>query len=293
MNKILFVVSFVFILSLGSCDPKPTTEKSEAYTVDSVAVDSIATLLDSAGIALDSAAMDSVVMTKADNSDNALWDPHLFDSIPKYSQERVFKMDPYPEIIKRYERDDFVYSENIKDKISVLQRILSRISEWLGDIMPDNPYKFNKEFGYVFAFFALIALAFVLYKVLYNKNQYFIKHEGEEDVLDTLAYVERNLMNSDLRQYINDAVEQKNYALGIRYLQLLNIQKLAQTGHIKWKHSKTNAEFANEIQNNTLREGFEECTRIFDYVWFGQFELNASDFSQYEQLFNQYQNQIT
>ncbi|MDF2517199.1 MAG: hypothetical protein K0R59_2495 [Sphingobacterium sp.] len=280
------------MLLLGACDPKPKAKESEIDTADSVAVDSISSLLDSANIALDSAAMDSVAVAKADNSDSTLWDPQLFDSIPRYSHDRAFKMDPYPEIIKRYEQDDFVYSENIKDKISLLQRILSRISEWLGDIMPDNRYKFNKEFGYVFAFLALIALAFILYKVLYNKNQYFIKHEREEDALDTLAYVERNLMNSDLKKYIKDAIEQKNYALGIRYLQLLNIQKLAQAGHIQWKHSKTNAEFANEIQNNALRGGFEECTRIFDYVWFGQFELNTSDFSQYEQLFNQYQNQI-
>lgn len=285
MNKLLFVFAFVSMLSLSACDPKPQAEDSETYTADSVAADS-------AAIAIDSATVDSIAMTEAVNSKEALWDPHLFDSIPKYSQGRAYKMDPYPEIIKRYEHDDFVYSENIKDKVGVLQRILQRISQWLGDIMPDNPYKFNEEFGYVFAFLALIALAFVLYKVLYNKNQYFIKHEQEKDPLDSLAYVERNLMNSDLSPYIKGAVEGRNYALGIRYLQLLNIQKLAQAGHIKWKHSKTNADFANEIQDNALRAGFEECTRIFDYIWFGQFELNESDFSQYEQLFNQYQHQI-
>ncbi|WP_343562580.1 DUF4129 domain-containing protein [Sphingobacterium sp.] len=280
------------MLLLSGCDPKPQTEESEAYSADTVAVDSVISILDSADVALDSAATDAVAESKAEGSSNAIWDPHLFDSIPKYSQERTFKMDPYPEIIKRYEHADFVYSENIKDKVSVLQRILARISEWLGSIMPDNRYKFNEEFGYVFAFLALIALAFVLYKVLYNKNQYFIKHESEEDALNTLTYVERNLMNSDLRPYINDAIAQRNYALAIRYLQLLNIQKLAQEGHIKWKHSKTNAEFANEIQSNSLRDGFEECTRIFDHVWFGQFELEESDFSRYEQLFHQYQNQI-
>ncbi len=292
MNRILFVFSFIYLLSLSGCDPKPTTDDSEISTTDSVAVDSVASLLDSAAFGVDSAAMDSVAMTKAVDNKDALWDPHLFDSIPEYNQERAFKMDPYQEIIKRYERDDFVYSENIKDKVSVLQRILHRIGEWLGDIMPDNPYKFNEEFGYVFAFFALIALAFVLYKVLYNKNQYFIKHGQEEDALDTLAYVERNLMDSDINQYIKEAISQRNYALGIRYLQLLNIQKLAQADHIKWKHSKTNTEFANEIQNNTLRRGFEECTKVFDYVWFGQFELTESDFNQYNELFNQYQNQI-
>lgn len=285
MNKLLFVFAFVSMLSLSACDPKPQTEDSETYTADSVAADS-------AAIVIDSATVDSIAMTEAVNSKEVLWDPHLFDSIPKYSQGRAYKMDPYPEIIKRYEHDDFVYSENIKDKVGVLQRILQRISQWLGDIMPDNPYKFNEEFGYVFAFLALIALAFVLYKVLYNKNQYFIKHEQEKDPLDSLAYVERNLMNSDLSPYIKGAIEGRNYALGIRYLQLLNIQKLAQAGHIKWKHSKTNADFANEIQDNALRAGFEECTRIFDYIWFGQFELNESDFSQYEQLFNQYQHQI-
>ncbi|WP_336838146.1 DUF4129 domain-containing protein [Sphingobacterium siyangense] len=291
MNR-LFVFFGIALLSVFyACDPKPRDTDSNSDRIDSLNV-----RIDSTLVGTDSVAIDSIAV-KAPNGQQEkdeidLWDPTLFDSIPKYTEERSFKMDPYQDIIKRYETDDFVYSENIKDRVGVLQRILARLADWIGSIMPDNPYKFREEFGYVFAFLAVIALAFILYKVLYSRKQYFIKHSEEESELDVLAYVERNLMNSNLEPYIQEAIAQRNYALGIRYLQLLNIQKLAQSDHIKWKLSKTNAEFAEEIQNEELRRGFAECTRIFDYVWFGQFELTEDNFSQYQQLFHQYQKQI-
>ncbi|WON96409.1 DUF4129 domain-containing protein [Sphingobacterium sp. UGAL515B_05] len=291
MNR-LFVFFGIALLSVFyACDPKPREADSNSDRIDSLNV-----RIDSTLVGTDSVRIDSIAV-KAPNGQQEkdeidLWDPTLFDSIPKYTEERSFKMDPYQDIIKRYETDDFVYSENIKDRVGVLQRILARLADWIGSIMPDNPYKFREEFGYVFAFLAVIALAFILYKVLYNRKQYFIKHDEEEGELDALAYVERNLMNSNLEPYIQEAITTKNYALGIRYLQLLNIQKLAQTDHIKWKQSKTNAEFAQEIRNEELRRGFLECTRIFDYVWFGQFELMEANFAQYQQLFTQYQNQI-
>lgn len=292
MNRGLVFVFLVSVSLFYACDPKPQGKDSNADTIDSssVTIDSLATGIDSVRI-------DSVAgMKNPDNveekEDIDLWDPRLFDSIPRYTDERSFKMDPYQDIIKRYETDDFVYSENIKDRVSVLQRIFSRLADWLGSIMPDNPYKFREEFGYLFACIAIIALAFILYKVLYNKKQYYIQHRQEEGELNVLAYVERNLMNSNLQPYIQEAVANKNYALGIRYMQLLNIQKLAQAEHIKWKQSKTNAEFAQEIQEKELRYGFIACTRIFDYVWFGQFELTEANFNQYQELFQQYQNQI-
>jgi len=291
VNKLFFFFCIVCLSVFSACDPKPRNTDSNSDRIDSLNV-----RIDSTLVAADSVGVDSISAEAAigqqEKDEIDLWDPTLFDSIPKYTEERSFKMDPYQDIIKRYETDDFVYSENIKDRVGALQRILARLADWLGSIMPDNPYKFREEFGYVFAFLAVIALAFILYKVLYNRKQYFIKHDEEENELDVLAYVERNLMNSNLDPYIQEAVAQKNYALGIRYLQLLNIQKLAQTDQIKWKQSKTNAEFAQEIQNVELRRGFLECTKIFDYVWFGQFELTEVNFNQYQELFHQYQNQI-
>lgn len=291
MNKLLSFFCIAGLSMMYACDPKPENVDSDSNSADSLHVQ-----MDSTLVTTDSVAIDSIAL-KAPNGQQEkdeidLWDPTLFDSIPKYTEERSFRMDPYQDIIKRYETDDFVYSENIKDRVSALQRILARLADWIGSITPDNPYKFREEFGYVFAFLAVIALAFILYKILYNKNQYFIKHREEDTELDVLAYVERNLMNSNLEPHIQEAIKNKNYALGIRYLQLLNIQKLAHADHIKWKQSKTNAEFAQEIRNEQLRRGFLECARIFDYVWFGQFELTKANFTQYQQLFTQYQNQI-
>ncbi len=292
MSRVLVMFLFGFVYALTACHPKQRDVGGDGEAVDSSAIvtDTLVAVPDS--IAVDTVGTTKIPAVGSQPNKIDIWEPGLFDSIPRYSQRRPFKMDPYPDIIKRYEDDAFVYSENIKSRVGVLQRVVSRISKWLSDLMPDNPLRFEKEFGYLFAFLALIVLAYILYKVLYNKNSYFITHKPEDEELDTVSYVERNLMNSNLDHYIKESIEQKNYALGVRYLQLQNIQKLAQTGHIIWKHSKTNAEFANEITNDGLRTGFLDCTQVFDRVWFGQFGLSETEFNQYRELFYQYQNQI-
>lgn len=224
--------------------------------------------------------------------EKALWEPGRFDSIAVNTKPFNNKTPAYKDVIGRYEDPDFVYSENIKDRIGVLERIFSRLAHWLGSLFPQNAINWNREFTYIFACIALVALAFILYKVLYKRNVFYRQEEREDEQMRTVDYVEKNLMEVNLAPYINEAERTQNYALGIRYLQLLSIQMLAHAGQIRWKASKTNADFSAEIQKDTLREGFENLTKVFNRVWFGKFELKESDFQAYRKMFYDYQQHI-
>ena len=49
---------------------------------------------------------------------------------------------------------------------------------------------------------------------------------------------------------------------------------------IEWSSHKTNYSYQYEIQNPLLRSKFLETTLIFDYVWYGEFELDESKFTE-------------
>lgn len=224
-----------------------------------------------------------------------IWDKGLFSEIPQDTKAPIITVKNYKEVLARYESEEFTYSENIKDRISFVDRLIARLRNWLSDLMPQSNYEFKETFYYILGGIAVIILVYIVYKLIYSKNAFFRKdkNEGEDTESDELTYVEKNLMNTNLQPYLKDAVTNQDFSLAIRYLQLLNIQKLAEAELIKWKYSKTNSDFANEIDNNLLKKDFQQCTRIFEYVWFGDFQLNQPDFERYQQDFKQFQSKIS
>lgn len=139
----------------------------------------------------------------------------------------------------------------------------------------------------------VLAIVYILYRLLISNNSPFFrpKKETEEDP-NSLKYIEKNLMNIELQEYINEAIKTKNYPLAIRYLHLENVKKLAQKELIQWEYQKTNRELINEIENENLRKQFQENTLIFNEIWFGSREVSAEDFGQYQEMFNQLNRQI-
>lgn len=238
-------------------------------------------------------AMPSIDTLKHNSVD--IWNKNLFQEIPKDSRPATVTIKDYKSVLARYQSEEFIYSQNIKDKIGFFDRLMTRFNRWLSSLMPNSFFNYNEEFFYFLGILGLAVLIYIFYKLIYSGNSFFRKENKElesEEGLD-LGYVEKNLMNTDLKPYLVDSIKDRNYTLAIRYLQLLNIQKLAHADMIKWKYSKTNSDFANEISDSILKNEFIQCTRVFEYVWFGDFNLTAADFERYEQDFKNFQSKIS
>ncbi|MFI8378230.1 DUF4129 domain-containing protein [Leeuwenhoekiella sp. NPDC079379] len=89
----------------------------------------------------------------------------------------------------------------------------------------------------------------------------------------------------NIQDLIDDALLQKNYQLAVRYYYLLLLQKLANKDIIDWQVQKTNADYIYEIKNHELRIEFTKLTRIYDFIWYGNFEVSESAFSKAEKEF--------
>ena len=82
-------------------------------------------------------------------------------------------------------------------------------------------------------------------------------------------------------------VRENKYRLAVRFYYLLVLQKLSQKDIIDWQVQKTNADYVYEIKSEKLRKEFTKLTRIYDFIWYGNFDVNETDFLKAEKEFKQ------
>ncbi len=104
---------------------------------------------------------------------------------------------------------------------------------------------------------------------------------------------DEEIINSqDIQSLIDAALKEGNYRLAIRYYYLLTLQKLSGKELIDWQVQKTNHEYIYEIKNTQLRGQFVRLTDIYDYIWYGNFEVDEGAFAKAQLAFNKINSEI-
>jgi len=73
----------------------------------------------------------------------------------------------------------------------------------------------------------------------------------------------------------------------VRYYYLLALQKLSGKEYIQWEAQKTNHDYIFEIEDQTLRYRFTHITSIYDYIWYGNFNVDNHAFAKAETAFKE------
>ncbi len=177
---------------------------------------------------------------------------------------------------------DFDYTEYQRETTIVeriwywLKRMLQRFLTWI--------FGAKKALGIVAVIFRIlpyliliIALFFLIKLFLkINFNELISGKTATAEV--TLTEDEEIIKNKDIQQLIKKAIAQKNYRLAVRYYYLLVLQKLQENNLIEWEPQKTNEDYIVEIQNKKIISKFKEVTYLYDFVWYGNFEINELEF---------------
>ncbi|WP_167597235.1 DUF4129 domain-containing protein [Leeuwenhoekiella sp. ZYFB001] len=100
-----------------------------------------------------------------------------------------------------------------------------------------------------------------------------------------LSDEQKIIETQNIQELIDTALKENNYRLAVRFYYLLLLQKLAQKDIIDWQAQKTNADYVYEIKNDTLRADFTKLTRIYDFIWYGNFNVSSHQFLKAEKEF--------
>jgi len=87
------------------------------------------------------------------------------------------------------------------------------------------------------------------------------------------------LNKRDLAGLIDRAIADKNYRLAVRYYYLSVLQRLSDKELIDWHQDKTNEDYLRELTGTPLKEAMVHSTYLYDFVWYGNFNLNEQHFT--------------
>jgi Domain of unknown function (DUF4129) len=101
-----------------------------------------------------------------------------------------------------------------------------------------------------------------------------------------------NISNEDIhsipyQEAIAQAIAQHNYRLAIRLQYLQSLKVLSDKHLIDWQIDKTNRTYTSEI-TPTLHNAFEHITQQFEYVWYGNFNIDERVYRQIKQDFDSF-----
>ncbi len=145
-------------------------------------------------------------------------------------------------------------------------------------------------------FFYLVILAGILFLILKGnfrmistKTNTKLNNEITEN---TTIESTSQLLNIGFEQQIEIAENQGNLRLAIRLYYLLAIQKLVNIGLIRFHIKKTNVEYCNDLLGYENYQAFKDCTKYYNYVWFGEFAIDAKKYESIKSVFNQFLSKI-
>lgn len=103
---------------------------------------------------------------------------------------------------------------------------------------------------------------------------------------------EENIHEMDFEKEIGIAIDSHNYRLATRLIYLQALKLLSDLELIHWKPGKTNAEYFYELNAGILRSRFSSLGHIFEYAWYGGFEIEKNIMERARENFLDIKNQL-
>mgnify|MGYP006345696131 FL=1 len=134
---------------------------------------------------------------------------------------------------------------------------------------------------------AILIILFVVYlivKIIINKEGGWIFGKSAKKI--TVSEItEEDIHSLDFNTIITKAKNEKNYRLATRYYYLWLLKSFSDRNIIEWDIEKTNGDYINEISNAELKSEFQFLSYVYEYSWYGEFDLTQTDFEKTETAF--------
>jgi hypothetical protein len=140
-------------------------------------------------------------------------------------------------------------------------------------------------------------LSYIIYLIV---QQIRLNKSAGNEIIDDDIEIEsaEKLSRIDFRKSIQQTLAKENYRLAVRFYYLWVIQQLSDDKSITFSKNKTNQIYVRELTKNQrisdeIGTSFKTCTRLYEYVWFGNFAVDKNRFEEIEPQFSFILNRTT
>ncbi len=130
---------------------------------------------------------------------------------------------------------------------------------------------------YIRSLVILAIIIFAVIKLSEGQFQWFLGKDNK-DRTGNVVLPGEEISRIDLQALADKAMQDGDLRLCIRYHYLHILKELDKKAYISWHKDKTNRDYLREIQSADIRSQFKIQTLVFDYVWYGKFQLSNDQF---------------
>ena len=183
----------------------------------------------------------------------------------------------------------FDYSNTRGKGVTLWQRFL----QWLQELFMALFYVGSNTSIFKIVIYSLLtgALVFSILKLLNADPSKIIQKKTSK----ALHYevTDENIHVIPFEEQIEKALIDKKFRLVVRLHYLYAIKILSDNGMIQWVPGKPNREYLYELQNDSIKSHLGELSRLFEYAWYGGFQVEAKIASQSAGTFMGFRKQLT
>lgn len=132
---------------------------------------------------------------------------------------------------------------------------------------PTIPLIFWKILLFLIVFIVIVILVYLWLKNRNPANKKIIldvENEWNPEVIS----------KTELELRLEEALSNEDYREGIRIYFTFILKELIRKEWIRWKKEKTNYHYLLEMRGKNNFHSFQECVRIYDLVWYGEYEIS-------------------
>ncbi|MCI9845881.1 DUF4129 domain-containing protein [Flavobacterium pectinovorum] len=202
------------------------------------------------------------------------------DTIEAKSFQKNFK--------KKYTESDFVYEQKKAEK-----NWWDHFKEWLAGIFDEiftfkDPQASLDFVALLLKVLAILIVVFVIYlivKALIGKEGQWIFSKDAKQKIVHYTDIEKNIHLLDFEKLIKESIESGEKRIAIRYYYLWLLKIMAKNHYIEWDTEKTNTDYLYELKKPAHKEEFMYLSYLYNYIWYGEFEIDETAFVKAENQF--------
>jgi len=201
----------------------------------------------------------------------------------------AFKERKFENLKEKYTGDEFNYIEKpTKVDTTAWERFWSAIGRFFSNLFDfgDGTRALSgiEIFMKIIAILIILFVVYLIVKIIINKEGGWIFGKSAKKI--TVSEItEEDIHSLDFNTLITKAKNEKNYRLATRYYYLWLLKTLTDRNIIEWDIEKTNGDYSNEISDLQLKSEFQFLSYVYEYSWYGEFDLTQTDFEKTESAF--------
>ncbi len=191
---------------------------------------------------------------------------------------------------EKYSKDKaFVYESLTKDKGSwerFRERLVRLYEQIFGFKTSEQAHRALDVTIYVLAILLTILVVYLIVRAIMNDEGSWVFGRSSDKKLIQYDEIEQNIHTTDFQRLIHESEKNGAQRLTIRYYYLWLLKLLSEKEIIEWDIEKTNSDYQNEIQDTAMKTDFSYLSYLYDYIWYGEFDIDQPTFDKAKTAFD-------